>query len=101
MSFWVAVIMERCTLENVVDNDSFSVVGVETIVINFCPEYFPEWFVGLEHAYNKKRISSGDNIQIIQISTTDKQFQLFIRVIIGKRKRTIVKLTLHCDIFIH
>jgi hypothetical protein len=29
--------MERGTLENVVDNDSFSVVWVETVVINFSP----------------------------------------------------------------
>ncbi len=76
--------MERGTLENVVDNDSLSVVGVEIVVINSSPEDFPEWFVGLEHAYNKKRISGGDNVQISQISTTDKKFQLFIRVIIGK-----------------
>jgi hypothetical protein len=84
MSFWVAVIMERGTLEKVVDNDSLSVVGVETVVVNPCSEDFPEGFVGLEDSYDKKRISGGDNVQISQISTTHKKFQLFVLVIIGK-----------------
>lgn len=80
----MTVIMERGTLEKVVDNDSFSVVGVETVVVNSCSGDFPERFFGLEHAYHKKRISGGDNVQIRQISTTYKQFQLFVLVILSK-----------------
>jgi hypothetical protein len=55
---------KEVTFEEVVDNDSFSIIRVEIIFVYLCSKDFPQRFVGFHHSDDKKRISDGDEIKI-------------------------------------
>ena len=50
------MLMRKVTLEKVIDDDSFSVIRVQIIFVNFGSEDLTQRFVGFHHSDDEKRI---------------------------------------------
>ena len=81
---------KRFTLEKVVNDDGFSIIGIEGILIDFGSEDLSKGFVGFEYSDDEKRIGDRDEVEIGEFSAADEELKFLGLIIAHHGSRFIV-----------